>query len=207
MGESAHALRFASRPAGGVWSEPRTIAQGKDWFVNWADFPALAAFGDGALAAHWLVADRRRTSTPTRCASPSRATTAAPGRRGIVPHRDGLPPNTGSSRCFPGRCATARARLARRPPHAGTSARARWRSSTRPWTPRARSARRSSSIRASATAARPRPCAPPTRVVVAYRDRSEDEVRDIATVRYVERRLVRRRRSWRRTTGRSTAAR
>ncbi|UCF67411.1 MAG: exo-alpha-sialidase, partial [Acidobacteriota bacterium] len=25
-----------------------------DWFVNWADFPSMAALGDGTLAAHWL---------------------------------------------------------------------------------------------------------------------------------------------------------
>ena len=36
------------------WSEPRTIAEGKDWFVNWADFPSMAALEDGTLAADWL---------------------------------------------------------------------------------------------------------------------------------------------------------
>ncbi|HLF82579.1 MAG TPA: sialidase family protein [Blastocatellia bacterium] len=49
-----HRLRFAIR-VGGKWSEPRTIAEGSDWFVNWADFPSLIALKDGALVAHWLV--------------------------------------------------------------------------------------------------------------------------------------------------------
>lgn len=36
------------------WSSPRTIATGANWFVNWADTPHLAATDDGALWAHWL---------------------------------------------------------------------------------------------------------------------------------------------------------
>ncbi|HET8818953.1 MAG TPA: sialidase family protein [Xanthomonadaceae bacterium] len=48
-----HVLRFA-RHDGGSWSTPRTIAAGDDWFVNWADTPHLAATADGALWAHWL---------------------------------------------------------------------------------------------------------------------------------------------------------
>ncbi len=51
--DSGHALRFAVL-ADSAWSEPRTIAQGADWFVNWADFPALIELSDGSLAAHWL---------------------------------------------------------------------------------------------------------------------------------------------------------
>ena len=39
---------------GTVWSEPRTVVQADDLFVNWADFPSAVAFADGTLAAHWL---------------------------------------------------------------------------------------------------------------------------------------------------------
>ncbi len=49
-----HVLRFSSWQ-GDAWSPARTIATGHDWFVNWADFPSVAASGDGTLAAHWLV--------------------------------------------------------------------------------------------------------------------------------------------------------
>ncbi len=49
----AYVLRFATWE-GEAWSETRTIAEGADWFVNWADFPSMAALEDGTLAAHWL---------------------------------------------------------------------------------------------------------------------------------------------------------
>lgn len=48
------ALRFARRDGPG-WGAPATIASGERWFVNWADFPALAVLGDRSLLAHWLV--------------------------------------------------------------------------------------------------------------------------------------------------------
>lgn len=35
--------------------EARTVAEGENWFVNWADFPSVIALEDGSLAAHWLV--------------------------------------------------------------------------------------------------------------------------------------------------------
>src|SRR5215207_2642270 len=54
VGEKRYALRFASRDAAG-WSEPRTVAEGENWFVNWADFPSVIELSDGSLAAHWLV--------------------------------------------------------------------------------------------------------------------------------------------------------
>lgn len=36
------------------WSEPVTIASGKNWFVNWADYPVIASDGDKNLIAHFL---------------------------------------------------------------------------------------------------------------------------------------------------------
>lgn len=54
VGETEHRLRF-SRWDGAGWSEARTVAGGSDWFVNWADFPSMAALEDGTLAAHWLA--------------------------------------------------------------------------------------------------------------------------------------------------------
>ncbi len=48
------ALRFATKEANG-WAAPRTVAEGTNWFVNWADFPSLLALPDGSLAAHWLA--------------------------------------------------------------------------------------------------------------------------------------------------------
>lgn len=48
-------LRFSVLQEGKGWSEARTIASGKNWFVNWADFPSMTALEDGTLAAHWLA--------------------------------------------------------------------------------------------------------------------------------------------------------
>ncbi len=47
-------LRFSVWRGDG-WSRARTIAKGRDWFVNWADFPSMAVLADGTLAAHWLA--------------------------------------------------------------------------------------------------------------------------------------------------------
>ena len=53
-GEGHTALRFAQRQDT-AWSTPQTIAEGDDWFVNWADFPSLIALRDDAMAAHYLA--------------------------------------------------------------------------------------------------------------------------------------------------------
>ena len=46
-------LKFAERSATG-WSAPRVVASGDDWFVNWADVPSVMRLANGTLAAHWL---------------------------------------------------------------------------------------------------------------------------------------------------------
>ena len=51
--ETRATLKFAERTASG-WSQPRVVASGGDWFVNWADVPSVIRLGDGTLAAHWL---------------------------------------------------------------------------------------------------------------------------------------------------------
>lgn len=46
-------LRYA-RLEGSSWSVAREIARGERWFVNWADFPSLAVLDDEHLLAHFL---------------------------------------------------------------------------------------------------------------------------------------------------------
>jgi hypothetical protein len=85
--DGRHALRFAVKDGEG-WSAPRTIAEGADWFVNWADFPSLAALPDGSLAAHWLV----RTGSKTYAYAVNIARSfdgGATWSQPLVPHRDG----------------------------------------------------------------------------------------------------------------------
>lgn len=51
--DSGFALRFSSFD-GNRWAPARTIRSGRDFFVNWADFPSIAVVGKNHLAAHWL---------------------------------------------------------------------------------------------------------------------------------------------------------
>jgi len=44
-----------SRLAAGVWSTPTLIAEGDNFFANWADVPKVGVAGDGTLWAHWLA--------------------------------------------------------------------------------------------------------------------------------------------------------
>lgn len=49
-----HRLRMA-RYRDGRWQPATTIAEGGNWFVNWADFPSSTQLPDGTLWAHNLV--------------------------------------------------------------------------------------------------------------------------------------------------------
>ena len=84
--DSGHALRFAVHD-GAKWSEARTIVARSDFFVNWADFPSLRVLDGGRLAAHWLQRNGRGTyAYGVRIAQSSDAgRTWSPA---IVPHRD-----------------------------------------------------------------------------------------------------------------------
>ncbi|AWV07677.1 hypothetical protein [Marilutibacter maris] len=56
-----HRLRLSRAGPGQDWSAPATIAEGADWFLNWADTPHVYALPDGSLWAHWL-----RSTGPAR---------------------------------------------------------------------------------------------------------------------------------------------
>jgi len=51
--ESGHALLVSVRSEG-AWSEPQAIAADREFFVNWADFPSIVETQDGTWLAHWL---------------------------------------------------------------------------------------------------------------------------------------------------------
>lgn len=46
-------LKFAER-SGAKWSDARVAASGSNWFVNWADVPSVLRLADGTLVAQWL---------------------------------------------------------------------------------------------------------------------------------------------------------
>jgi hypothetical protein len=94
------ALRLATREGAG-WSEPRTISEGDDWVVNWANFPSLAALPDGSLAAHWLT---RAGGGGTYASNVSVALSPDGGRSwgpATTPHRDGTQTEHGFVSMFP----------------------------------------------------------------------------------------------------------
>jgi hypothetical protein len=54
-GDVLAVMRFAVLGEEG-WGAPLEVMRGQDLFLNWADFPSLCALEDGRLIAHWLRA-------------------------------------------------------------------------------------------------------------------------------------------------------
>ncbi|MEM9401380.1 MAG: hypothetical protein AAGA44_02695 [Pseudomonadota bacterium] len=52
--ETGVALRWATLDSG-QWQAGEEIARGDNWFVNWADFPSVTPITEDFWAAHWLV--------------------------------------------------------------------------------------------------------------------------------------------------------
>lgn len=94
-----HALRFARFVKGG-FSAPLTVATGEDWFVNWADTPSVVVLPDGRLAAHWLPKNGPGTySYDVRLAySDDRGAT---WNDPVTPHTDETRTEHGFARLFP----------------------------------------------------------------------------------------------------------
>jgi hypothetical protein len=86
ISDKRYALRFAVR-GGAVWSEPQTVAEGDNWFVNWADFPSIISTGGGSMAAHWLVKSGAGTYAYDVNISLSKDNGKSWGKA-VVPHTD-----------------------------------------------------------------------------------------------------------------------
>lgn len=76
------------------WSKPELIASGNDWFVNWADYPMLAVDSKGNKIAHYLAKSAAGTYSydvnlilkpkdSTKWSSP------------VIPHKDSTPTEHG----------------------------------------------------------------------------------------------------------------
>ncbi|MGE0129207.1 MAG: exo-alpha-sialidase [Blastocatellales bacterium] len=88
LGEGRVSLRFATLEKD-KWSASQVIAEGSNWFVNWADFPSMVALPDGSLAAHWLV--KSGTGTFEYDVTISRSFDGGKTwGKPFVPHRDGV---------------------------------------------------------------------------------------------------------------------
>jgi hypothetical protein len=84
--DSGHALKFATL-TGTKWSAPRTVRSGRDFFVNWADFPSIEVLDGNRLAVHWLQRSGRGTYAYGVRIAQSRDG-GATWSTGVMPHRD-----------------------------------------------------------------------------------------------------------------------
>lgn len=183
-GSAGHRLRWALW-RGRAWSKPNTIAEGDSFFVNWADFPSIRWLGGDRWVAHWLW----RTGSATYGYDVRLSFSEDGGRTWgppVVPHRDGTEtehgfatviPDSGRARAFwldgrnfaghdenvhPGPAMTLRTALIRTD---------------------------GSILDEAEVDSRTCDCCATTAVrttdgvLVAYRDRSDEEVRDIALAR------------------------
>jgi hypothetical protein len=92
-------LRFSDRTDAG-WSEAETVASGSDWFVNWADVPSVIPLQHESMAAHWLQKSAASTYAYDVRLSFSRdhGRTWAPS---VTPHHDGTKTEHGFASLFP----------------------------------------------------------------------------------------------------------
>ena len=88
-----HYLRFSTLE-NDQWSDPITIASGDKWFVNWADYPVMMSDGNNNLTAHYL----QKSSTGTYSYDINYLTSSDKGKswknRGLL-NDDGLPAEHG----------------------------------------------------------------------------------------------------------------
>jgi hypothetical protein len=92
-------LKFAERTSSG-WSPPRTAASGDNWFTNWADVPSVFRTDAGALVAQWLETSDAASEAYDLRLSLSKdegQTWGAP----VSPHHDGTKTQHGFASLFP----------------------------------------------------------------------------------------------------------
>ena len=92
-------LKFAERTASG-WTEARTVAAGRDWFVNWADVPSVMRLPAGTLVGHWL----QKSGADTYAYDVRLSYSQDEGRTwspSFIPHHDGTKTEHGFASLFP----------------------------------------------------------------------------------------------------------
>ncbi len=79
-------LDAGTRGAAPAWSAPVTLAEGPNLLANWADFPSVFVAADGTMAAHWLERGQTRGEygIRLRTSADGGRTWTAP----VTPHRD-----------------------------------------------------------------------------------------------------------------------
>lgn len=169
-----HRFRLA-RLEGTAWSDPVTVAEGTNFLANWADVPSVFISANGTLAAHWLErgAERSAYGIRLRTSADAGRTWTAP----VTPHRDGPAGEHGFVSFFEA-------------PGAGLGL--VWLDGRDERSMTLRASTVTAGKTGDETVVDPRVCeCCPTSaartangVIVAYRDRSENDVRDISVVRF-----------------------
>jgi hypothetical protein len=183
------AMKFAERTPSG-WTTRQQVAAGSDWFVNWADVPSVVRLADGSIYGHWL-----QKSGPSTYAYDVRlARSTDDGKTfaaSFTPHNDGTKTEHGFASLFQvpgaglglvwldGRAMKGSGHEGHGEPDGDMSVRA------------AIYDRAGQQIVDGPVDLRVCECCPTAAVVtaegpiVAYRDRSDQEIRDIYISRYV----------------------
>lgn len=185
-GSRRRALKLAVRAAG-QWSEPRTIVESDSFFVNWADFPSLVALRDGAWIVHWPAVVPGGTYAYHVRLAISRDS----GRtwsRPLTPHRDRTPQEHGFVSLIPWDDSTAAlawldGREMREPTEPGHDADGDMTLRFTTVTSTGRLGGEELLDRRTCECCQTAMVRAASGLVVAYRDRSPEEIRDIAIVR------------------------
>jgi hypothetical protein len=91
-------LKFSERTATG-WSDARAIVSGDDFFANWADVPSVVRLADRTLVAHWL----QKSGADTYAYDVRLARSTDDGRTwtpSFTPHHDGTKTEHGFASLF-----------------------------------------------------------------------------------------------------------
>jgi len=182
VADSAHALRYATLDDT-TWSAPTTVATGTDWFVNWADLPSVRPLSNGRAAAHYL--ESNGSSALAYAVRITQARRGGSWHDAATPHTDDSPTEHGFVSMVP---------------WGGDQLLAVWldgRNMTGDGHGRGDMTLRSAVLDSTGTVTtrhliddRTCECCATSAVrvgdeaLLAYRDRSEDEVRDISVVRF-----------------------
>jgi hypothetical protein len=182
-------LKFAERTASG-WTAPQQVAAGSDWFVNWADVPSVIRLADGSIYGHWL----QKSGESTYAYDVRLARSTDDGKTfstSFTPHNDGTQAEHGFASLFQmpgaglglvwldGRATKGTGHEGHGEPGGDMSVRS------------AIYDRNGTQIAESPIDLRACECCPTAAAVtadgpiVAYRDRSDAEIRDIYVARYL----------------------
>ena len=104
---TSHALRISIRGSDGTWGPVRDVLTRRDLFVNWADFPSVVALSDGRLVAHWLQKNGTGTYSYEVRMAESRDD-GATWTASTTPHRPGIQAEHGFASLLPDSAGGAR---------------------------------------------------------------------------------------------------